>query len=161
VPKDRVDGRALTVRGIALGPDGSLILIARRRAGRAPYLTFPGGHVEDSDRDLEAALRREVAEELAAGFDVCRPVADLVTDVAGDERREVFYVIELASYSATGGDGPEWRRRDAGNRYEVVTRTVGPGLVADNLQPTVLARRLETEGDPRLWPSVEVGVSLR
>jgi 8-oxo-dGTP pyrophosphatase MutT (NUDIX family) len=161
VAKVRIDGRALTVRAIALDEAGSLVLVARERAGRGRYLTFAGGHVEDRDRDLEAALRRELDEEITARFSTCRIVAETVTDVGGDQRHELFYVLDLEAYSFSGGAGPEWRRHDPDNRYEVVTRRLGDDLVSDNLLPAALAERLVAEGDPRLWPEFEPSLSLR
>lgn len=44
--------------------DGRLLLIKRTKPGQAPYWTTPGGGVEDTDESVEAALQRELAEEL-------------------------------------------------------------------------------------------------
>jgi ADP-ribose pyrophosphatase YjhB (NUDIX family) len=45
---------------------GRLVLIKRTKPGQAPYWTAPGGGVEDADASVEAALHRELAEELGA-----------------------------------------------------------------------------------------------
>lgn len=44
-----------------------LTLARAHEAGAAPYWTAPGGGVEDGDGSVEAALHRELAEELPAG----------------------------------------------------------------------------------------------
>jgi len=46
-----------------------LVLIKRIKPGQAPYWTTPGGGVESTDVSLEAALRRELQEELGAEAD--------------------------------------------------------------------------------------------
>ena len=42
------------------------MLIKRTKAGQAPYWTAPGGGVEKGDASIDAALHRELAEELGA-----------------------------------------------------------------------------------------------
>ncbi len=42
------------------------MLIKRTKPGRAAYWTAPGGGVENTDRSIEAALYRELAQELGA-----------------------------------------------------------------------------------------------
>lgn len=42
------------------------MLIKRTKPGQEPYWTAPGGDVEDSDSSIEAALYRELSEELGA-----------------------------------------------------------------------------------------------
>src|ERR1700744_2526382 len=59
-------GRGRAARGIPVGGDGYLVLIRRTRPGRAPYWTTAGGGVEGSDPSIEAAMHRELAEELGA-----------------------------------------------------------------------------------------------
>jgi len=52
-------------RAILLTDAHTLVLIRRVKPGyRRPYWTTPGSGLEESDPDLDAALRREVAEEL-------------------------------------------------------------------------------------------------
>lgn len=53
-------------RAILIDDEGGLVLIRRRKPGQAPYWTTPGGGVEVSDASVEAALHRELAEELGA-----------------------------------------------------------------------------------------------
>ncbi|MEU7973125.1 NUDIX domain-containing protein [Micromonospora sp. NPDC049089] len=58
-----------SVRAILLDEEDRLVLIRRIKPGRAPYWTTPGGGVESTDASLEAALRRELYEELGAEAD--------------------------------------------------------------------------------------------
>jgi hypothetical protein len=53
-------------RAILIDDDGRLVFIRRTKPGHAPYWTAPGGGVEASDESVEAALHRELAEELGA-----------------------------------------------------------------------------------------------
>jgi 8-oxo-dGTP pyrophosphatase MutT (NUDIX family) len=54
------------VRAVLLTGHGSIIVIARHRPGRAAYRVLPGGAVEATDPSPEAALARELHEELGA-----------------------------------------------------------------------------------------------
>ncbi|MCE7011793.1 NUDIX hydrolase [Kibdelosporangium philippinense] len=53
-------------RAILIDDDGRLVLIKRTKPAQAPYWTAPGGGVEETDPSVEAALHRELAEELGA-----------------------------------------------------------------------------------------------
>ena len=55
-----------SARAILLSGEGELLLIKRTKPGQAPYWAAPGGGVEASDASVEAALHRELAEELGA-----------------------------------------------------------------------------------------------
>jgi 8-oxo-dGTP pyrophosphatase MutT (NUDIX family) len=58
--------RRRSARAILIDDDGYLVLIRRTRPGRAPYWTTAGGGVEVDDASIEAAMHRELAEELGA-----------------------------------------------------------------------------------------------
>lgn len=53
-------------RAIVTDDEARLVLIKRTKPGQQPYWTTPGGGVEDSDPSIEAALHRELHEELGA-----------------------------------------------------------------------------------------------
>lgn len=57
------------MRAILLDEDDRLVRIKRIKPGQAPYWTTRGGGVEPTDVSLEAALRRELQEELGAEAD--------------------------------------------------------------------------------------------
>jgi 8-oxo-dGTP pyrophosphatase MutT (NUDIX family) len=54
------------VRAVLRTGHGSIIVIARHRPGRPAYRVLPGGAVEATDPSPEAALARELHEELGA-----------------------------------------------------------------------------------------------
>jgi ADP-ribose pyrophosphatase YjhB (NUDIX family) len=53
-------------RAILIDDLGRLMLIKRTKPGQSAYWTAPGGGLEDTDASLEAALHRELMEELGA-----------------------------------------------------------------------------------------------
>lgn len=53
-------------RAILIDDRDRLVLIRRTKPGQVSYWTAPGGGVEDTDASVEAALHRELAEELGA-----------------------------------------------------------------------------------------------
>ena len=55
-----------SARAIIIDDHARLVLIKRTKPGRAPYWTTAGGGVEESDASVEAAMRREIFEELGA-----------------------------------------------------------------------------------------------
>ncbi|HEY1703647.1 MAG TPA: NUDIX hydrolase [Trebonia sp.] len=55
-----------SARAILIDDEKRLVLFKRTRPGRPVYWTTPGGGVEPTDASLQAALRRELAEELGA-----------------------------------------------------------------------------------------------
>jgi 8-oxo-dGTP pyrophosphatase MutT (NUDIX family) len=63
----------LTASAFVLSPEGdALLLIFHRKLG---IWVQPGGHIEPTDADLEAAARREVAEEV--GLSLVEPAASI------------------------------------------------------------------------------------
>lgn len=53
-----------SARAILIDRQHRLVLIRRTTPGQAPYWTTPGGGVEPGDASTEAALARELREEL-------------------------------------------------------------------------------------------------
>jgi 8-oxo-dGTP pyrophosphatase MutT (NUDIX family) len=62
---DAVLGRT-SARAILIDDRGQLVLFRRTRPGRGRYWSTPGGGVEPIDASLEAAMRRELMEEMGA-----------------------------------------------------------------------------------------------
>lgn len=62
----RVPAGRRAARAILIDDRGRLVLLKRSKRDRAPYWTTPGGGVEETDASVEAALHRELAEELGA-----------------------------------------------------------------------------------------------
>ncbi|WP_235947342.1 NUDIX hydrolase [Candidatus Frankia alpina] len=56
-------------RAILIDGNGRLVLFRRTLPKRKPYWSTPGGGVDREDGSVEAALHRELAEELGATVD--------------------------------------------------------------------------------------------
>ncbi|MBQ1027965.1 NUDIX domain-containing protein [Micromonospora sp. C95] len=94
-----------SVRAILLNEEDRLVLIKRIKSGQAPYWTTPGGGVESTDGSLEAALRRELHEELGAEADRFVQVF-LFTAPVGDGGH--FFVCRLLELREDARTGPEF-----------------------------------------------------
>lgn len=100
-----------SARAILLDGQGRLLLIKRTRPGKPPYWTAPGGGVEESDSSVEAALHRELTEELGARVVGVSPVF-LVRSPGrpGQSGGSVqhFFVGTLAELDASTRTGEEY-----------------------------------------------------
>ena len=106
----RESPRIQRVRAILLTGKGSLLLIKRIKPHKneAPYWVAPGGGVELEDTDLEAALARELPEELGAEVDVLEKGFVLRHEVAGKRLEEHFFICRLLGYDLSLRSGPEF-----------------------------------------------------
>ena len=95
----------LRVRAVLTDADGRFVLIKRARPGQHPYWTAPGGGVQLNDSSAEAALRRELREELGATADVGSVLFERPLDSIRSER---FYAAELTTLDPSLRDGPEF-----------------------------------------------------
>jgi 8-oxo-dGTP pyrophosphatase MutT (NUDIX family) len=64
-------------------PDGCLLAIRRDRPDRATYWVLPGGHVDPGDQSLEAALSREISEEIGGEADIASLLQVLESGAGG------------------------------------------------------------------------------
>lgn len=106
-----------SVRAILLDGD-EVVLLRRTMAGREPYWTTPGGRVEPEDPSLEAALRRELDEELGATVGEPREVFAFAEHTPGLQYLHTFYVCRLGSMDLSRRHGPEFTEPGRG-RYDV------------------------------------------
>ncbi|MFG2250839.1 NUDIX domain-containing protein [Spirillospora sp. NPDC048823] len=129
------------VRALLLDGD-ALVLIRRTRPGRPVYWTTPGGKVEPTDASPEAALRRELDEELGATAGPVRQVFACAEQSPGLYRLNTFYVCRLTSMDVSRRHGPEFD--DPGNgRYDVDRMAcTSAGLASIDLIPETLAAYL-------------------
>ncbi|GAA4241291.1 hypothetical protein GCM10022254_69540 [Actinomadura meridiana] len=105
------------VRALLLDGD-ALVLLRRTRDDRPVYWTTPGGKIEPTDGTPEAALRRELDEELGATAGPVRQVfacAELRPDL---HRVTTFYVCRLLAMDLSRRHGPEFDD-PANGRYDV------------------------------------------
>ncbi len=108
-PRVRLNHR---VRALLLTDAGNLLLFRRLKAGLEPYWVMPGGGVESTDTSLEAALRREIREELGGAVQVIRPVFTTEHDGEGQydgwRVRHHYYACYLTGYDLSLRTGSEF-----------------------------------------------------
>ncbi|TDD38857.1 NUDIX hydrolase [Actinomadura sp. KC06] len=129
------------VRALLLDGD-ALVLLRRTRPGRPVYWTTPGGKIEPTDASPEAALRRELDEELGATAGPVRQVFACGEQSPGLHRLNTFYVCRLATMDLSRRHGPEFDD-PANGRYDVDLVPCAPGELASiTLIPEMLAAYL-------------------
>ncbi|WP_396449422.1 NUDIX domain-containing protein [Actinomadura sp.] len=117
-----------SVRALLLD-GGALVLLRRTRPGRPVYWTAPGGKIEPSDASPEAALRRELDEELGAVAGPVRQVFACAEQGPDLHRLNVFYVCRLVSMDLSRRHGPEFDDPSNG-RYDVDIVPCTPAALA-------------------------------
>ena len=108
------------VRAILIDDAGNLIFFKRKKPGRPLYWTTPGGHVDRTDSSLQAALHRELSEELnARAADVARVF--IYSFVAPDGLViEHFFVARLTEMDESAArSGPEFQHPEINGTYEI------------------------------------------
>ncbi len=94
-------------RAIIIDDHARLVLIKRTRPGRVPYWTTAGGGVEDSDPSVEAAMRREIFEELGAEAGGASQVFLVSARARDGVRVQHFFVTRLVRLDLAARNGPE------------------------------------------------------
>ncbi|GAA1870704.1 NUDIX hydrolase [Actinomadura bangladeshensis] len=122
---------------------GALVLLRRTRPDRPVYWTTPGGKIEPDDASPEAALRRELDEELGATAGPVRQVFACGEESPEVYRLNTFYVCRLTSMDLSRRHGPEFEDPSRG-RYDVDLVPCSPAdLAAIDLIPATLAAYLQ------------------
>lgn len=96
-----------SARAVLFDDAGRLVTIKRTRPDQAPYWTTAGGGVEPEDANREAAVEREVGEELGA---IARigPQVFLTTAPWGEGVQvQHFFLARLQGFDASLRTGPE------------------------------------------------------
>jgi ADP-ribose pyrophosphatase YjhB (NUDIX family) len=130
--------RAITrhsARAILLDDLGRLVLIRRTRPGQQPYWTTAGGGVEASDASVEAALHRELHEEL--GAEATGAVQVLLFSFEGRDGLAVahFFVARLTRMDVSIRTGPEFADPSRGAYDPDRVDLRGDDLAALDLRP--------------------------
>ncbi|MFF2185425.1 NUDIX domain-containing protein [Streptomyces sp. NPDC058155] len=129
------------VRAVLLDGD-HLVFLRRGWPGGSSYFTTVGGGVEPDDADLEAALRREVLEEIGATIG---PVTEFLTVTEAGERVTVvqhYFRADVLEMDPDRRNGPEMADPDAGDFSPVRVALDASALAALELQPIELAAYL-------------------
>lgn len=115
-----------------------LVLIKRTKPGQAPYWTAPGGGVEDTDASVEAALYRELAEELGAEATRASQVFLFSSPSDAGVAVQHFFVAKLTKLDESARSGPEFSDPSRGS-YDVDRIDLrGNDLVSIDLKPAEL-----------------------
>lgn len=120
--------------------DGAeLVLIKRTKPGREPYWVTVGGGVEADDSSVEAALHREVFEELGGTLgraELVYLISDKLDSGIGVQH---IFAARLLTMDLTARTGTEFSKPERGE-YEVVQVPFTPEALRKlNLMPPQLA----------------------
>lgn len=131
------------VRALLLDEQDRLVLVRRAKPGRGPYWTAPGGEIEPGDEDAEAALRRELDEELGARVGPLRQVFTYAEQTLGPHYLSTFYLCRLVSMDPGRRHGPEFTDPATGG-FDVDRVPCDPAAIAAiDLFPPPLAAFLQ------------------
>ncbi|MHC6627135.1 NUDIX hydrolase [Streptomyces globosus] len=126
------------VRAVLVTADDTMLVIRRTKPDIPEYWVLPGGGVEPSDESREAALHREIHEEIAGKADIIR----LLHTVESGDERQLFYLARIATWSFEDRTGPEFSAEGRGAyALEQIPLTV-EGLDGINLKPEEIAHVL-------------------
>ncbi|MGH3466586.1 MAG: NUDIX hydrolase [Thermocrispum sp.] len=125
-------------RAILIDDRDRLLLIKRTKPGQAPYWTAPGGGVEDTDASVEAALHRELAEELGAKTAGASQVFLFSSKSEAGVAVQHFLAARLIELDEPARSGPEFSDPSRG-RYDLDRVDLhGDDLASIDLKPAAL-----------------------
>ncbi|MET3987116.1 NUDIX domain-containing protein [Streptomyces sp. PvR034] len=123
------------VRAVLVTADDTMLVIRRAKPQTPVYWVLPGGGVEESDASREAALHREIHEEVAGKADIIR----LLHTMESGEERQLFYLARIATWSFEDRTGPEFSAEGRGEyALEEIPLTV-EGVDGIDLKPEEIA----------------------
>ncbi|MGM9438813.1 NUDIX hydrolase [Streptomyces murinus] len=126
------------VRAVLVTPNDTMLVIRRTKPDIPEYWVLPGGGVEPSDESREAALHREIHEEIAGKADIIR----ILHMMESDDERQLFYLARIATWSFDDRTGPEFSAEGRGEyALEEIPLTVA-GLDGIDLKPEEIAHVL-------------------
>jgi 8-oxo-dGTP pyrophosphatase MutT (NUDIX family) len=122
-------------RAILIDDDERLVVFKRTLPKRKVYWSTPGGGIDSDDSSIEAALHRELAEELGAVADRVQQVFVTSTPRGNGIAVQHFFVCRLVSMDLAARTGAEFSNPAKG-RYDVERIDLrGRKLSRYNLQP--------------------------
>jgi ADP-ribose pyrophosphatase YjhB (NUDIX family) len=115
-----------------------LVLIKRTKPGQAAYWTAPGGGVDDTDTSVQAALQRELAEELGAEATGFSQVFLFSSPSDAGVAVQYFFVARLTKLKTSARSGPEFEDPARGTyELDLIDLTVSDLAMID-LKPEAL-----------------------
>ncbi|MFF3172085.1 NUDIX domain-containing protein [Streptomyces sp. NPDC057900] len=124
-----------------------LVLIKRTKPGRDPYWVTVGGGVEEDDATIEAALHREVFEELGGRLERAELVHLITDQLEGGIGVQHIFAARLESMDLSTRTGTEFAKPERGG-YEVVRVQFTAKAARElNLMPPELADFIATNTD--------------
>ena len=127
-----------SARAILLTHGGELLLIKRTKPGQEPYWTAPGGGVEDTDASVEAALHRELAEELGARVSGTSQVFLVSSPAEGGVSVQHIFAARLIEIDVQARTGEEYKDPSRGG-YELDRVDLKGDVLSEvDLKPEVL-----------------------
>lgn len=125
-------------RAILIDDDGRLVLVKRTKPGQAPYWTTPGGGVDATDASVEAALHRELAEELGAEASGSARVFLFSSPSETGIAVQHFFVARLKKLDESARGGPEFHDASRGGYDLDRIGLRGDDLASVDLKPPSL-----------------------
>ncbi|MFB7630451.1 NUDIX domain-containing protein [Streptomyces sp. NPDC056149] len=133
-------------RAVLLDGD-NLVLIKRTKPGREPYWVTVGGGVEEDDPTIEAALHREVFEELGGKLERAELVHLITDELEGGVGVQHIFAARLASMDLAARTGTEFAKPERGS-YEVVRVPFTAEAIRElNLMPPELTEFIASNTD--------------
>ncbi|GAA3732582.1 NUDIX hydrolase [Salinactinospora qingdaonensis] len=135
-------------RAILLDDDAHLVLFKRDKPGRDIYWATIGGGVDAEDTSVEAALHREVFEELGGKIADAQQVFIVTDQRQSGIAIQHFFVARLLSLDLDNRTGTEFDKPENGT-YELVRVPLTPeGIAQIDLKPPQAAEFISanTEG---------------
>ncbi len=144
-------------RAILIDDQGRLVLIRRTKPSQEPYWTAPGGGVEDSDSSIDAALYRELSEELGAEAAGASQVFLFSSPSDAGVAVQHFFVARLATLGKSARSGPEFSDPSRGG-YDLVRIDLhSDELTSIDLKPTALKEFILANREALLAEAATVG----
>lgn len=142
-----------SARAILIDDEDRLVLFKRTKPGQDPYWSTVGGGVDATDASVEAALHRELGEELGATATAAVPVfLHSFTNNGGGLTVQHYFVARLTSLDLSKRHGPEFEDPSRGAYDPVRVPLSGDceQLAALDLRPPCLTQFILSNRDALL-----------
>jgi ADP-ribose pyrophosphatase YjhB (NUDIX family) len=147
-----------TARAILIDADDRLLLIKRAKPGQPVYWTTPGGGVDDTDTSIEAAMHREIAEEMGAEAAGASQVFLNSRPSDAGVAVQHFFVARVTRLDWSARSDPEFADPAKGS-YELERVDLdGDGLASIDLVPVALKAFILANREALLAEIADVGV---